>query len=199
MTTVIGLNLLDRAFGDFNFAREAFMRYTSDEIQLDLIAYHLQQAIEKSLKFILSQNGVTWKFNHRMEDLYTIFINNNLSSVYPAWLKHYWTYLDSFVTETRYGSNIVATLSIITELLPKIDDMLQCIKSNTSSSIVPSFSEYIKYLDSLGLDGKSLLSEIDVIESTMPPTLRNDILLSREAKLIAYAVPYYVTKGLLKL
>ena len=41
------VSLLDRAKGDLIVARDIVSRNLSDEVQLDIAAYHIQQGIEK--------------------------------------------------------------------------------------------------------------------------------------------------------
>lgn len=64
---------------------------------------------------------------------------------------------NSFATETRYNSNIVATLDILNHLIPLIEDFFILLDKSLHTNN-QQFIEYIKYLDSLGLDGTSLAS-----------------------------------------
>ena len=102
-------------------AKLALAHYNGDELELDNIAYHLQQAIEKSLKFTLAENNIAWKFSHKIRDIYDYFVSNNLS--YPDWIKNYWDELDDFESETRYGGDLVATRTIILEIYLKLKNI----------------------------------------------------------------------------
>ena len=46
-------DLLDRAKKDLYSCKLHLQHYTGDELELDIVAYHLQQAVEKTMKFQL--------------------------------------------------------------------------------------------------------------------------------------------------
>lgn len=62
--------LLLRAEKDIWVAETIFNVLTGDECEVNFIAYHLQQALEKCLKFQLEIKGVPYPFTHEISKLW---------------------------------------------------------------------------------------------------------------------------------
>lgn len=50
--------LLDRAFTNYEAARVLLNNMSHDEMFLNIAGYHLQQAVELAIKFLLEMGGV---------------------------------------------------------------------------------------------------------------------------------------------
>ena len=117
------VTLLERAEKDLWQVDLNLQNFDNDDRTLDLIAYHLQQSIEKTLKFMLSERGVTWKKTHRMHEIHSYFVANGID--YPEEFKEYWRYLDDFESDTRYQADIVASMELINQILPLARNLIQ--------------------------------------------------------------------------
>lgn len=62
--TLLGFSEIDMHAADL-----MLKNLTGDEQELNVIAYHLQQALEKCIKFQLEMKGVNYKDTHDIEDL----------------------------------------------------------------------------------------------------------------------------------
>ena len=98
-------SLLDRAKKDVWNARLVFKHWDGDELSYDIAAYHVQQAIEKSMKYVLSQNKVEFKKQHDAVFLKEQFEDNNIDL--PVWFAPNMDVLDRFVTlDIRHARHI---------------------------------------------------------------------------------------------
>ena len=113
-------NLLQRAYMDIQ-AAEAIRDYNfTDELQYDVLSYHVQQAIEKIMKFELESVGVEFPFDHRMNIIYELMKDSGLSP--PEWIWENRFILNSYATETRYSEDLVATKRESLEILDSAKD-----------------------------------------------------------------------------
>jgi len=64
------ITLFDRAKTDLQSARLILPQSDSDELLIDVAAYHVQQGIEKLVKFALTINGVKHRQTHDMAILH---------------------------------------------------------------------------------------------------------------------------------
>ena len=127
-------SLLDRAKKDVWNARLVFTHWDGDELSLDIAAYHVQQAIEKSMKYVLSQNKVEFKKQHDAVFLKEQFEDNNIDL--PVWFISNMDVLDKFVTQTRYGTDPVSARTKILELLDYAEKYIESIELNEMSKQV---------------------------------------------------------------
>ena len=116
------VSLLTRAVEDFRLVCLIKDNYSGDEIELDSMAYHLQQCCEKILKHLLKESYVICRKSCGMRELHDYFKQYNLD--YPVQLKPYWVYLDKFEDGARYGDTVVGTWSVIEELLQVVSNLL---------------------------------------------------------------------------
>ena len=107
-------SLLDRAGYDYKHAALAYDNYTGDEGDLDIIAYHVHQTLEKLMKFELEMVGVEFPFTHEVHILYECMSENGLKP--PAWIFDNYVVLNNYATQTRYGENLIASYRLLTML-----------------------------------------------------------------------------------
>ena len=116
------ITLLDRAKADLQNVRLILSHDSSDELFLDIAAYHIQQGVEKLVKFSLSANGVRPKPTH---DILVLIEQLEMAGVEVLpWLRENADTLNAYATKTRYGSNIVAVKTKITQLLGLAEEFM---------------------------------------------------------------------------
>ena len=119
-------SLLDRAKKDAWSARLVFVYWDGDELSYDIAAYHVQQAVEKSMKYVLSQNNVAFKKQHDAVLLKEQFEDNGIAL--PEWFLPNMDTLDKYVTQSRYGTDLVASRTKILELLDCVEEYIKSIE-----------------------------------------------------------------------
>lgn len=107
--------MLRRAHMDIQAAKAISCYDFTDELQYDVLAYHVQQSIEKLMKYELEQNGIEYPFDHRVNILYELMEQNGLDP--PEWIWTNRVALNDYATRTRYGEDLVATKKEVLELL----------------------------------------------------------------------------------
>ena len=108
-------DMLQRAYMDIQAAKAISVYPFVDELQYDALAYHVQQSIEKLMKYELESNGIEYPFDHRVNILYELMEDNNLSP--PKWIWDNRVVLNEYATKTRYGEDLVATKKEVMQLL----------------------------------------------------------------------------------
>jgi HEPN domain-containing protein len=110
------ITLWDRARADLSVAKMIMASESADETQIDIAAYHVQQAIEKSLKFMLNNAG---RPHPRTHDIYVLSQQlEKYKFVVPEWILQNADVLNEYDTRTRYGARLVASRA-------KVDDLLE--------------------------------------------------------------------------
>ena len=105
------LTLLQRAEYDFKCAELSLKHHTGDEFELDIVAYHVQQTIEKLMKWELENVGYQFSFTHEVHILYQEMLNAGLTP--PNWILTHYSVINDYATKTRYGENLVAVKSVL--------------------------------------------------------------------------------------
>jgi len=132
------ISLYDRAKADLQSARLLLSQNGSDELLVDIAAYHVQQGIEKLVKFALTLSGVKYKQTHDMDILHEQLEGAGIK-IFP-WLCENIDTLNSYATKTRYGSDKVATTRKITQLLNLAEGLLPSLEpiSTMEGSVSPN-------------------------------------------------------------
>ena len=117
------IDLLRRAAADMWNLELILNQNITDPVQLDIAAYHLQQVVEKTMKFEMSQNGVEFEWTHEIDVLINQMEDAGLKVNH--WIKESASILTKYAVKTRYHSSLVAGRTNIEELLPKVKDYLE--------------------------------------------------------------------------
>ena len=108
------ITLLQRAISDIKIVELILKENSEDEVQLDVAAYHVQQAIEKCMKFNIQQAGEVFPRTHDVYLLVQQLEHAGLAA--PEWIYNNGDTINSYATKTRYGTSIVSTRKKIQEL-----------------------------------------------------------------------------------
>ncbi len=115
-------NLFDKALTNFDCAKIIRKSINDDdEEMINLVGYHLQQALELSLKYTLEMNGVGYPTTHRIEDLIKIAKNNNVDLHINDYIKEHDALLTSWESNTRYIIGYLIELEKIDKAIPQLE------------------------------------------------------------------------------
>lgn len=115
-------NLFDKALTNFDCAKIIRKSINDDdEEMINLVGYHLQQALELSLKYTLEMNGVEYPTTHRIEDLIKIAKNNNVDLHINDYIKEHDALLTSWESNTRYIIGYLIELEKIDKAIPQLE------------------------------------------------------------------------------
>jgi len=98
----------------------------SDELEFDIAAYHLQQALEKTLKHQITLLGEDFNWTHEIKHLWSQL--DNVGYTPPEWIWQNHQLLTDFATKTRYGESMVATKREVEEFIVLLDEYIQQIE-----------------------------------------------------------------------
>ena len=109
------VDLLARAIIDLKQVEPNVARMVEDELFLDAAAYHLQQGIEKIMKYVINSNGEKFNKTHKILELCQSMDGYNIR--YPEWLYENAELLTSYAEDTRYSDDLVGNKRKVLELL----------------------------------------------------------------------------------
>ena len=127
--------LLQRARVDIEITKENIQK-KDDEIYIDIAAYHIQQAIEKILKYLIEMEGESYRKTHDISILWGDVDELGLSP--PEWIWENRDKLNRYQTETRYGDDIVASRREIIEILEKTSVYYDEVLNKTQTKLNPN-------------------------------------------------------------
>lgn len=91
-----------RGFLDYRAAENLAKMPENDEAYMNAVAYHLQQAVEKTLKAFLENVGVTVPNTHDIDKLVRMSRENGSQVILTEWVKEKADMLTRWETDTRY-------------------------------------------------------------------------------------------------
>jgi len=104
------ISLYDRAVGDFKQGLHALKDAHIDDVMCDMAGYHLQQAVEKLLKHLITLQGDEFPFTHDIS-----LLLDKISSDVPQWIIDNRETLIKYEALTRYSSVKVASVTNLQE------------------------------------------------------------------------------------
>ncbi|MGN1098245.1 MAG: HEPN domain-containing protein [Clostridia bacterium] len=129
-------NLLNRAEADITIARLLLSpagNPTNDEMITDQAAYHVQQAIEKALKYQTELLGIPYKKTHNLIGL-IVELENNGFSVSDE-LKRKAFIISDWEASSRYNDNFFASRNDISEAIALYFDLKSSILKKLETDI----------------------------------------------------------------
>ena len=117
--------LIKKAKDDYNTAKIVFENIK--DINIDIALFHLQQAVEKSLKAVLIYNKIEFPKTHKLDILIDILAENNINIEIDDDL----IILNDYAVEARYDyigetfDNIVETTGKVEDLIKKVENMIK--------------------------------------------------------------------------
>ncbi len=105
--TVCDVRLFKSAWMDDQAAVQLYQIPFPDEMYLNIVAYHLQQCVEKVLKGALECVGVTVPNTHRISKLLQMVIQNGANLVVTQWLDDHAEMLSEWGAESRYNMDFI--------------------------------------------------------------------------------------------
>lgn len=114
---------LDIAKENLMVAKTIYNAY-DDESMLNYTGYHLQQAVELSLKYLLFINGIDFPKVHSINQLISIFEENNMFDYIPNYIDDNSDMLTNWESMTRYIVNYQIARRKIEKAIPVIEQFL---------------------------------------------------------------------------
>lgn len=119
---------LDIAYSNWEVSSILTASNADDENILNHAAYHLQQAVELALKYVLEQNGVSYPKTHDIEILLKAAKDNQIFLSKFDWIYEHAEMLSSWEAKTRYIVAYLVEKNKIMNALPEVHEFLSAIK-----------------------------------------------------------------------
>ena len=97
--------LLDKAIQNITLAKMIYSQLTDDEVYLNYIAYHVQQAIELSIKYTLELNGVEYPRTHDISQLIYLAKKESIDLYLSKYIEEHSDMFTIWESKTRYVLN----------------------------------------------------------------------------------------------
>ncbi len=118
------IRLFRRAYLDYRAAENLLKIPENDEAYMNTVAYHLQQAVEKTLRAFLECVGVTVPNTHDIDKLVRMSKNNGSKVVLTEWLEEKTDMLTRWETDTRYDMDYCVETEKVLRGLQEVKNFL---------------------------------------------------------------------------
>ena len=118
------VSLLERAMSDLR-AVKTLLPAASDDVDIDVCAYHCQQCIEKTVKFLIELEGKEYSARHDMDVVLEDLSDENAVRLVQSVM----TRVDLWISSTRYGSSIMSNKKQVEEVLRVCEQLIKIAES----------------------------------------------------------------------
>lgn len=161
-------DLWEKANNDFKVVK--LIINSKDRALKGICCYHIQQCIEKCLKYVLDMKGIKYKYKHDLTPLVNTCLN--LGVRIPETIQDNIDTLTDWESSSRYDANFDAIDSDIEELIIGAEELLKNVKELDISSITIDMLKG-KLLTMFPSQAESLDDLINEINSSIPPKALN--------------------------
>lgn len=113
--------LLGKAIANIRGAGAILQLSNGDEDQLNLAAYHLQQAEELALKYVLERNGIEYPKTHDIDQLIQVANTNDVDLLLNEYLEDHSEMFSQWEAKSRYALGYSIEYKKIEKALKEID------------------------------------------------------------------------------
>ena len=127
--------LYDKAVANLRTAQILFDHDADDEEQINAMGYHLQQAMELALKYLLEQNGVEYPKTHDIDQLIRMGREAGAELYLPEYLEDHAEMLSQWGAKSRYVLGYAIESRNVERALSEIDDYLAEVAAQETAAI----------------------------------------------------------------
>ncbi|WP_251212691.1 HEPN domain-containing protein [Adlercreutzia murintestinalis] len=126
--------LYGKAAANFKSAKLLLDNANGDEEQLNLAGYHLQQALELTLKYLLEQDGIEYPKTHDIDQLIRIGNESRVDLQLSEYLIDHAEMFSLWEAKARYILGYAIEARKLERALSEIDDYLAAVADAESSN-----------------------------------------------------------------
>ncbi len=126
--------LYGKAAANFKSAKLLLDNADGDEEQLNLAGYHLQQALELTLKYLLEQDGIEYPKTHDIDQLIRIGNESRVDLQLSEYLIDHAEMFSLWEAKARYILGYAIEARKLERALSEIDDYLAAVADAESSN-----------------------------------------------------------------
>ena len=127
--------LLDLAISDYNAAVILYnnIKEVTDENIVNMASYHLEQAVEKAIKFVLENNGYDYPKSHNIESLISFAQTNDIHLYLNDYIVDHAEMFSSWEAKTRYVLDYLVDIKKLETAIGQVKEFLDNISENETS------------------------------------------------------------------
>lgn len=118
----------DKALSNYKSAKILYKVAKDDEEQLNIIGYHLKQALELAIKQLIYLGGVSIIKTHDIDQLILLAKQNNIELYLPEYLIDQIETLSNWEMKTRYTLGFVLDINKVEKIMNSIEEYFLVIK-----------------------------------------------------------------------
>ena len=144
------VTLLDRAKADLKVAKITLPQVSSEEVLIDICAYHCQQCVEKVAKYMITKQGDLYAVDHRM----SVYLEDLRDGEIKTMIENITIDIDAWATFARYRNAILASAKEVGEIIKICDELIKLAEDeHPENGTDKTASDYIKKLSSDKFNG----------------------------------------------
>lgn len=116
--------LYDKAASNLRTARLVFDNREDDDAQLNYVGFHLQQALELALKYLLEQSGIEYPKTHDIDQLIRLANESEVNLGLSEYLEDHAEMFSQWEAKSRYVIGYSIEQRKIERALEEIDEYL---------------------------------------------------------------------------
>ena len=116
--------LFDKAVSNLQVARIVLAQGTDDEGQLNIVGFHLQQAMELALKYLLEQDGIEYPKTHDIDQLIRVGREAGVDLYLSEYLEDHAEMFSQWEAKSRYVIGYAIESRKAERALEEVDDYL---------------------------------------------------------------------------
>lgn len=119
--------LYDKAAANYKSARLLLQYAAGDEEQLNFAGYHLQQAVELTMKYLLEQDGVEYPKTHDIEQLIRIASEKGIDLHLNEYIEDHAEMFSTWEAKARYILGYAIESKKLERALKEVDKYLTAV------------------------------------------------------------------------
>lgn len=126
--------MLDLALTDYNAAVILFnnLKNASDESLINMASYHIEQAVEKTIKFLIENDGYEYPRTHNIETLISFADENGLDLMLNDYIIDHAEMFSSWEAKTRYLLDYLVDIKKVETAIDEVDQYLDTVMESIS-------------------------------------------------------------------
>lgn len=137
--------LLDKAVQNITLAKMIYKEFVNDEVYLNYIGYHIQQAVELSIKYLLELNGIEYPKTHDISQLIYLAKKETIDLGISKYIEEHSEMFTLWESKTRYVLNYKLEKNKVEASIIEVEKYLDHLQKNINRTIENELNHYERY------------------------------------------------------
>lgn len=127
--------LLDKAIQNITLAKMIYSELIRDEVYLNYMGYHIQQAVELSIKYTLEINGIEYPRTHDISQLIYLAKKEDIDLGISKYIEEHSEMFTLWESKTRYVLNYKLEKNKVEKSIIEVEKYLDNLQKNVNRTI----------------------------------------------------------------